>query len=208
MTTLSKTGRHIPEWLKIKMSNAQPKKRDHDKNILTQLYYSENKRLQEIATQYGVSRERVRQWMESLGIPRTRRRKYKTKAFRSLEKYFKAVQNGMKEKRYMLLKFILPLKKQCQECPSTKNLHIHHLKYPAISAKDIQILCCSCHIAKHKKGNHYKIQLEICNKYVKGKNGIELAEEYNCHESLIYHILHRWNIKTRPRFYRKVNKNR
>ncbi|GAH41933.1 unnamed protein product, partial [marine sediment metagenome] len=80
----------------------------------------------------------------------------------------------------------------------------HHLRHPATSLNDIQILCASCHQTRHKKGNGLKIQLEICDKYIKGKNGKELAKEYNCHSTLIYHILHKWNIKTKPIFGRII----
>ena len=43
------------------------------KEILSNLYYVEDKTLQEIGNIYGVSRERVRQWMEGWGLSRDRR---------------------------------------------------------------------------------------------------------------------------------------
>ncbi len=174
---------------------------------LIQLYYQGKKTLQEIANQHGVSRERVRQWMEKYSLPRHTKRSSIGKRWRkfgSLDEYFDYVKNGGKEAITTLYRLILPLKKQCEKCPSTENLHIHHLKYPAMSLKDIQILCCSCHNAKHHKGNGHKIQLEICDKYIKGKNGIELAKEYKITKGMIYHILHKWNIKTRPRFGKEI----
>ena len=167
------------------------------KEKLVKLYYQDNKTLQEIASQYVVSRERVRQWMERHNLPRHIKKIGRNIQAESLGEYFEAIKNGKRENITLLLKFIFPLKKQCAECPSTKNLHIHHLKYPALSLKDIQILCCSCHIAKHHKGNGHKVQLEICNKYIKGKDGVELAREYNCVPTLIYQILRRWNIDRR-----------
>lgn len=169
------------------------------KEKLVELYYQDNKTLQEIASQYDVSRERVRQWMERHNLPRHIKKIGRNIQAESLGEYFEVIRNGKKENMALLLKFVLPLKEQCAECPSTKNLHIHHLKYPALSLKDIQILCCSCHIAKHHKGNGHKIQLEICNKYIKGKDGVELAKEYNCVPTLIYQILRRWNIDRRKK---------
>ena len=167
------------------------------KEKLVKLYYQDNKTLQEIASQYNVSRERVRQWMERHNLPRHIKKIGRNIKAESLEEYFEMVRNGKRENITLLLKFILLLKKQCAECPSTKNLHIHHLKYPALSFKDIQVLCCSCHITKHKSGNGYKTQFEICDKYIKGQNGVKLAEEYNTVPGNIYRILCKWNIDRR-----------
>ena len=52
------------------------KKRTASKNpgekILSNLYYVKDKSLQKIGDIYGVSRERVRQWMEEFHLPRNR----------------------------------------------------------------------------------------------------------------------------------------
>jgi len=42
------------------------------KKILSDLYYVEDKSLQKIGNIYGVSRERVRQWMERWSLPRNK----------------------------------------------------------------------------------------------------------------------------------------
>jgi len=42
------------------------------KKILSDLYYTQNKSLQKIGNIYGVTRERVRQWMERLHLPRNK----------------------------------------------------------------------------------------------------------------------------------------
>jgi len=169
-----------------------------DRKMLAKLYYEEGKTLQEIGDMFGVTRERVRQVMEKYHLPRyARRRRLKWK---SLDEYFDYVKKTGKESKPTLAKFLLPFKKQCEECGSTKNLHIHHIKYPATSLDDVQILCASCHLVKHKKGNGVKIQLEMCNRYTKGENGIELAKEYGITPGTVYRILKKWNIKRRPRF--------
>jgi len=167
--------------------------------ILTKLYYDEDKRLQEIGDEYGVSRERVRQWMEKKHVPRIRNRKHrhKPRPYQSLDEYFQYVKCTGKENTIFLAKSLTLLKKQCEDCGSTKNLNVHHLKYPAIHINDVQLLCASCHHCKHRKGNGHKIQLEICNKYAKGQIGPQLAKAYNVTNSMVYHILRKWNILTR-----------
>lgn len=169
---------------------------------LVERYYNQQKTMQSIGEEYGVCRERVRQWMERENLPRVKKgRSHKSPApkYKSLEEYFAMVKETGKESKHILIKFINPLRSNCEECNSTTNLHIHHKKYPATSLKDIQILCCSCHFCKHRKGNGHKIQLEICNKYIKGLSAPHLAEEYNMTKGMIYHILRKWNIKKRAK---------
>lgn len=178
-----------------------------DKRTLIKLYYEDALTLQEIGDKYGVTREYVRQVMKKYHLPRhTKRSRGDKLKWKSLDEYFDYVKKTGKESKLTLLKFVLPFKKQCEECGSRKNLHIHHLRYPAISLDDIQILCASCHHTKHRKGNGVKIQLEICDEYIKGKNGIELAKEHNLTPGMIYQILAKWNIKRRGRGLDKKKK--
>lgn len=180
-----------------------------NKEELARLYYTKGKTLQEIGKIYGLSRERIRQIMESFNLPRDSQRGNvlglggpKTK-FDSIEQYFDYVKKGGKESRWTLLKFFLPLKKHCEDCTSSINLHIHHLVYPAISLAHIQILCASCHHAQHRKGTDIERQLEICHNYIAGSSGPQLAKEYKLHKNRIYQILRKWNIKTRARFIKR-----
>lgn len=184
-----------------------------NKEELARLYYTEGKTLQEIGKIYDLSRERIRQIMESYNLPRDTKKGNilglggpKTK-FDSLDDYFSHVKKGGKESRWTLLKFFRPLKKGCEDCGSTINLHIHHLVYPGTLSAHIQILCASCHHSKHRKGTDIERQLEICRKYVVGKTGLQLAKEYNLHKNRIYQILRKWNIKTRPAFGRNINQD-
>ncbi len=185
-----------------------------NKEELSKLYYSEGKTLQQIGDIFNLTKERIRQLMESFNLPRYTKRGWplgkaqpKHSKFNTLNDYFTFVKSGGKESKITLWKFISPFKKQCTECPSTKNLHIHHLQYPAKSLKDIQILCASCHVYKHGSGNGHKKQLEICDKYIKGKSGSKLGKEFNVSAQAIYNILHKWDIQVRQYKY-KSRKNR
>lgn len=174
-----------------------------NKDNLIELYYGEAKTLEEIGNLYGVTRERIRQIMEKFGLPRnTKRGGHPIPKWQDLDDYFEYIKNGGQENPSTLLKYAKNLKQLCQKCGSKKNLHIHHVNYPAECLDDIQILCSSCHLTYHKNGNNYKTQLQICDEYRKGKDGKELAEKYGVHFSLIYYFLHKWSIKTRPIFGR------
>ncbi|MBA7639632.1 hypothetical protein ES703_47292 [subsurface metagenome] len=174
-----------------------------DRGTLVKLYYTEQMSLNEIGKLYDVTRERVRQWMEKEKLIRRKTGGRKPK-FNSPGEYFNYVQKTGKESYWTLRRFLHSRNNCCEQCGSKTNLHEHHLKYPATSFRDVQLLCASCHIAEHKKGNGNRKQLQICEKYKKGRNGFELAKEYNVHWSLIYHILHKWNVKTRPIFGRVI----
>jgi len=172
-----------------------------DKEGLIQLYYKEGKTLREIGNKYGVTKQRVSQKMETLNLPRYTNKTGRPKSkIQNLDDYFEYIKQTGKESRYILWQIIPSMKKSCDECGSIENLNIHHLKYPALSWDDLQILCASCHQTKHKSGNGRKIQLKICNEYIKGKSGTELARKYKIHFTSVYHILRRWNIKTRRRW--------
>jgi len=176
-------------------------KRDVEMKLrLFELYYEKQMTLQQIADGFGVTRERIRQIMERLVIPRYRNRGgvgSKSK-FKTISEYFKHVKNTGKDNYVTLAKFISPLKKHCKYCNSTKKLHTHHLKYPAESLDDIEILCCSCHMEEHR-GIRFYNQIEIGDEYLRGKNGVELANQYNVSNGTIYHILRKRKISRRSR---------
>lgn len=69
--------------------------------------------------------------------------------FQTLNEYFDYVKKSRRESKYYLEHFVGPLKRHCEECGSKINLHIHHKKYPALSLKNIEILCGRCHVMKH-----------------------------------------------------------
>lgn len=166
---------------------------------LIKLYYEKDKTLQEIGNKYGVTRERVRQKMEEYDLPRRKPIVGGSRpVFSSVEDYFSAVQAGQGERLFILRSFFP--KGVCQECKGMKNLHIHHKRYPARSPRDIQILCASCHHGLHRKGNGNRQQKKICKEYLAGLSGIQLGKKYNVSSGMIYHILKKWQIKTRPSF--------
>lgn len=177
-----------------------------NKKELHLLYYIQGKTLQEIGNIYNLSRERIRQIMVSFNLKCRKSgtpfgvSKPRKSSFTSLEDYFDYVKLTGQESRPILIKFLSPFMKRCADCHSTENLHLHHLKYPALSLLDLQVLCASCHLAKHRKGLIYKTQIEICDKYSKGETGTSLAFYYTVTPQTIYNILNKWNIKTRARF--------
>lgn len=171
---------------------------------LNKLYWEDERTKQSIADEKGVTRQRVDQKMKQFGIPGRKRgwhlkqKKRKFNKINSLNEYFEYVRKTRQEVLFLLRKYILPYKKKCEECGSIKNLHTHRLRHPAQKLSDLQILCCSCHMAKHRKHNGYKIQLEICQKYSNGKKVSNLASEYKVNKSLIYRILRKWGIALTP----------
>ncbi|GAF67505.1 unnamed protein product, partial [marine sediment metagenome] len=48
-------------------------------------------------------------------------------------------------------------------------------------------------------GNGTKKQLEICNEYLNGENGPELAKKHDVSIGLIYSILRKFNVERRSR---------
>lgn len=188
----------MENWQSI-FSQVERLKRDVEMKLqLFELYYEKQMTLQQIGDRFGVTRERIRRIMERLAIPRYRNRGgvgSKSK-FKTISEYFKHVKDGGQESRQILLKFVAPLKKHCEECGSTRKLAIHHLKYPATSLNDIRILCYLCHYAKHgKRGLIF--QRKMCNEYLNGQETLDLAKQYRVSRVLIYKILSKWNIGKR-----------
>lgn len=51
--------------------------------------------------------------------------------------------------------FLATVKRQCMECGSKSNLHVHHLTYKNVGNErnsQLCLLCKDCHFAAHKKG--------------------------------------------------------
>ncbi len=158
---------------------------------LEQLYIKEGKTLAEIgALKGGVSRERIRQVMESLGIPRCHNqslhpRKKPPPRFNDLTDYL----NRGKDCR-STLRLYLPKQVCCTDCGNkNKPLEIHHLHYPASCQNDIQLVCRSCHTIKHRKGITYQKQLDIVFRYEHGAKARALAVEYHVSMGLIDKIV-------------------
>ena len=152
------------------------KRLDWNKEILTRLYWEDGKTLEDIGTIYGVTHQRIAEVMDKFEIPRSRNRTKKSSIV-PMELKYKNVDELLKNYPYnrnngyiaeIILK-ILPVV-YCAECridvsklPKIKHrrFHVHHIIYPATSMKDIQILCASCHIIKHRKGITLEKQLDI-----------------------------------------------
>ena len=163
-----------------------------DKRELNQLYNVEGKTLQEIGDMRGVSRERVRQVMEKFGLTRGSNRSEKARMtnwhrYKTLEAYLENPGERQDIATHTLRRLIKGLR--CSECGKVRNINIHHIVYPATQVSDIQILCASCHHAKHRKGITYLKQIDIYNQYKRGKAVRVLAEKYKVSECLIYKIL-------------------
>lgn len=163
------------------------------------MYYAEERTLQEIGDEYGVTRERVRQLMEAYGLPRDQRRRGGSLRFLTLGAYFNLIRGGLKESAFFLNRLIP--KNICKECSGTKCLHIHHLRYPAISLDDIQILCAPCHTGKHKKGNGILRQRGMYKDHLAGYSVVEIAKKYNVTTGNIYRFLRKFIIRRRSYRY-------
>jgi DNA-binding CsgD family transcriptional regulator len=164
-------------------------KKDWSKDELIQLYTIEGKTLQQIGDLYGVTRERVKQVMERYSIPRRDRFSCQKDAphrlpFKNLSDYLARGKDHRQTMRKFLPEILL-----CAECQSDKNIHIHHIIYPARGLKDIQLLCKSCHFIKHRNGISYIHQIDIYNSYVSGVTTMQLSEEYDCARVTIYKII-------------------
>lgn len=162
-----------------------------DKNKLYQLYIVEGKTLQEIGDAFGVTRERVRQKMESFGIERGYHKSpkwFRKRAYQSLEEYLENAQNRNGDNSYILRRFISA--GVCSECGRTDaKFHLHHIIYPISSINDIQILCPSCHAIKHRNGVTYASQIDLYNLYLMGIATKELAKKYKIKRITVYKII-------------------
>lgn len=173
------------------------------KEMLHSFYYEYNMTLQKIGDHNNISRERVRQLMDKYGLPRfknrTRSVPLKPK-FKDLQEYFDYVIKTGKELLPWLRKLINVIK--CDLCNPDKikvkkNLHRHHIKYPATQRNHILVVCPSCHLALHKKGIIPKTQNEMIKLYNNGMTGKQIAKKYKVNTSLIYYILKKHNVERR-----------
>lgn len=162
-----------------------------NKETLDKLYNVEGRTLQEIGDLYSVTRERIRQVMSKFGLVRGFNRSSNYPGYRqhykTLEDYFENPRERMDISNKVVRGFLKGF--CCSECDSKRNLHIHHIVYPATSMRDIQILCASCHVTKHRKNITYLKQIDIFNQYNVGISTIELAKKYRVSRILIYKII-------------------
>lgn len=156
---------------------------------LNNLYNIQGKTLQQIGDIFNVSRERVRQVMNQFNISRTRHRHHLVPVrYKELNDYLANPNKHRAGEDYLILRRLLP-NLACSECGSKKNIHFHHINYPATSQEDIQILCASCHKIKHMKGMTLTKQIDL---YIKYRSGIPvpaLANEYNISKPCVYMLI-------------------
>lgn len=166
-----------------------------NKQDLERLYNDDKLTLREIGEQYGVTRERVRQVMECFNLPRNTKRGndgHHVPHYKTPDDYFQSVEENkwMKNNISVLSRFFP--KQTCQVCGRVKNLHFHHLKYPAKNRKDIEILCASCHQSKHHKNMLPEVRKQMVSEYKKTHglygNGVELSKKYGISKGRFYQI--------------------
>lgn len=160
------------------------------KKTLMQLYYEEEKTMQDIGDIHNITRERVRQLMEKFGLPRIRGRFKHPHGlyYKDIESYFNT-RRKRKGDTAVLRRFLDKI--SCSECGSTKFLDIHHINYPAKALNDIQVLCRSCHKLKHNKGMTYEKQLLLYNLHNGGITHKQLASEFGISKVLVGKIIHK-----------------
>jgi len=161
-----------------------------DGDELSRLYHDESKTLQEIGDIFSVTRERIRQVMTDFNIPRGKKRKlnkpYKS-YFRNLSDY---LARGKDDRGTM--RKLLPDNLSCGECGNKNHLNIHHIKYPAQSLDDIQILCSSCHITKHRSGLSFTQQMELFMEFKSGTPKNKLRQQYKISGWIIDKIIRKF----------------
>ena len=143
---------------------------------------SEGKTLASIGGIYGTSRQRIFQILNSQPPA-----KYKPCNFSNLEEYLQFNTCKDFERGGMLRKFILT--ECCEECGSTRNLHIHHLKYPARMSKNLQVLCASCHHSKHRKNMTHLRRGELYRDYLSGVSRKQLKQIYGISQSVVSKVI-------------------
>jgi len=164
-----------------------------NKEQLIQLYYHDNKTLQEIGNLFGVSRERVRQIMERFSIQRYKKGKYSTRKYgKQKHPHFKNLEDYLlrgRDNRGTLNQYLT--KTCCSECGGTQHLCLHHINYPARNINDIQILCKSCHKIKHANNMTFLKQIDLTIAHNNGTKRKELAKTFNISISTVDKILHK-----------------
>ncbi len=121
---------------------------------LHELYHNFGWTLQQIGDTYGVTRERVRQLMESWGIPRKTERTRHWEKATTIKEYFDTLRFHKGEPAWMLRALLIKShgKPSCEHCSSNSNIHLHHKIYPAQKRGDVVFLCASCHQQLHRNG--------------------------------------------------------
>lgn len=179
-----------------------------DKPELIDLYYNNKMTLADIGFLYGVSRERVRQWMEREELERRASglhwklkgspRKNKLQ-FATLDDYFSYVKKTGKEHKPTLYKFFKGDGSYCESCKIETKLEIHHIRRPALSSIDIKVFCTSCHKIFHRNGMNKDEQLQLCNDYLKGLSPKQLNNKYHVRRPNIYYFLRKWGFRIQYR---------
>jgi len=155
---------------------------------LDRLYNLEGNTLQGIGNKFGVSRERIRQVMQMLNVKYTRKRIYNgANTYKTIEEYF--AKPRTRDNHNTLIRLIP--KSTCSDCGMELNhrLHLHHIRYPALSLDDILILCPSCHHVKHRSGISYRKQVNLFNRYEDGERVASLALEHSVSTITVYKII-------------------
>jgi 5-methylcytosine-specific restriction endonuclease McrA len=164
-------------------------KQDFTKEELEYLYNVKKMTLQDIGNTVGITRERVRQIMNELGVNRNKREKFIIHKHESEIKTFDDVvekyPNGIP--RWVLSKYIK--KDKCEKCGYDKTLDIHHIKYPAKNRSDVMVLCKSCHRHQHNPKMTTEKQNELYNLYMQGVKCNILMDKYNISKPLVYVII-------------------
>lgn len=177
-------------WVYTKVKMEYTREDGLDSRKLSDLYYKQGKTLQDIGNDYGITRERVRQLMEKFGLTRLRRKQNHPNPVRkhhSLEDYFANAHKRTGGDTGTLRNLVTYL--QCSECSSSRNIHIHHINYPAHSMDDIQFLCASCHHTKHRKGMTYEKQLMVFVDHIQGMLYRDIAVKYNISISRVSQVI-------------------
>lgn len=166
------------------------KKAKLDKSRLMELYYNQGLTLQDIGDANNITRERVRQLMARHDLPRMRRKQRHPPPpkYTTLEDYFADYTQRSKDTPALtrLLDY-----SACAECGGQKFLEMHHIRYPASSKNDIQILCRSCHRIKHNKNMTYERQLLLFLNYQNGVTRKELMVQFDISKALVHKIIHK-----------------
>ncbi len=61
------------------------------------------------------------------------------------------------------IKKLLSVGEKCEQCGSTENLHVHHLRYDHLfdeRMEDLRVLCCACH-GHEVKGVYQRMKQSI-----------------------------------------------
>lgn len=165
------------------MSNTLPgRNKEWVKEDLEKLYLEQNMNMAAIARLKGVTRERMRQIIRDLGIPskghRVKLNQHRYRKYANIEAFFDNCGGLNTNKNGTFRQMLPPELLFCCECGSRRNVHIHHLVYPALSMSDIMLLCASCHKRQHVSNINHKVLLEIFFDRMQGLSYKDLGRKY------------------------------